>query len=478
MRLIDMPKLIIHPDRISADIEAIAAFSEVPADVGHSRPTFGDAWRAATQYVIAQAQRAGCNHRTDAAGNVHIRPAGVPWEARVWLSGSHLDSVPTGGKYDGVMGVVVPLEVLRAAHDAGRGDLPLELICFAEEEGTTFGIGMIGSRLWTAAPAADFEGFKNRDGNSFFKAGAAYGVDAQRLADDQVSADAYIGFVEVHAEQGRAMWDAQQAVAVVTAINGRRQYAVTLTGEANHAGSTRMRDRRDALAGAAEVMTMLEQFAASRNDATVITVGQINARPNAINVIPGEVTFTIDFRASCDFVLRDGDAQVRKLLADVAGRRGVKCACRQTESLSALPMDAGVVAALQRAARAVRAASGDSASGDAGEQAYDGPNVRTGQSSVKPDASKINSAAVDLPKAANATGDPATVSSAESDPAEVSLPQVASGALHDAAVLAPVLPTAMLFVASDGGISHNPAELSRIQDIAQAARVLAEVVAR
>ena len=131
----------IDPQRIAADIDAIAAFSESPSAVGYSRPTFSEPWRAARDYVVVRAEAAGCKHRTDAAGNLFVRHHITPWDAPVWLSGSHLDSVPTGGKFDGVMGVVVPLEVLRA------GPAPLELVVWAEEEGTTFGLGMIGSRL-------------------------------------------------------------------------------------------------------------------------------------------------------------------------------------------------------------------------------------------------------------------------------------------------------------------------------------------
>ena len=138
----------INPKRISQDIETIAGFNESKPAVGFSRPTFSAAWKNARDYVIAEAEKAGCKTRIDAYGNVHARPKVLDWNGNIWLSGSHIDSVPTGGKFDGVAGVVCPLEVLRSANEAGQ-TLPLELIVFAEEEGTTFGLGMIGSRLWT-----------------------------------------------------------------------------------------------------------------------------------------------------------------------------------------------------------------------------------------------------------------------------------------------------------------------------------------
>ncbi len=146
----------IEADRISQDIETIAGFNETTPDIGYSRPAFSPAWRAARDYVIAQAESAGCKLRIDAAGNVFVRHNSIDLDAKVWLSGSHIDSVPTGGKYDGVIGIVCPLEVLRT------GKLPLELVIWAEEEGTTFGLGMIGSRLATGAETIEsISQFKN-----------------------------------------------------------------------------------------------------------------------------------------------------------------------------------------------------------------------------------------------------------------------------------------------------------------------------
>src|SRR5205814_6188647 len=132
-----------------SDIEAIARFTE-SLGAGASRPTFSEPWRAARDYVIEQAKSAGCKVRIDAAGNVHARPEALPWDAQAWLCGSHIDSVPHGGDYDGVAGVIVALEILRADPSA-----TLELVIFAEEEGTTFGLGMLGSRCWIGELSSD-----------------------------------------------------------------------------------------------------------------------------------------------------------------------------------------------------------------------------------------------------------------------------------------------------------------------------------
>jgi hydantoinase/carbamoylase family amidase len=407
--------LPIQPDRIARDLDAIAACSECSADVGHSRPTFSAAWAKSRDYVLEQLRAAGCKTRIDAAGNLHARPAALDWHTPAFLSGSHIDSVPTGGKFDGVVGVVCPLEILRAANESFL-TLPLELIIFAEEEGTTFNLGMLGSRAWTGSLSVDqLAALKNKHGQTYLDAGHDHGVDPARLGAERFSAVNYRGFIEVHVEQGLALWNAEIPVALVTAINGRRQYAVTLTGDANHAGSTKMAHRKDALAAAGEVLGALELLAHNLDkqlDHTVITVGRLMVEPNALNVIPGKVHFFIDLRARTDAMLTEADAAVREEIQRVTRRRRIAADVQQTESLPATPMDAGLCECLRAAAKALN----------------------------------------------------------------VPLPDAASGALHDAAILASLLPTAMLFIASKDGVSHNPAEYSRLEDIVLAARILAQAV--
>ena len=401
----------ISVDRIRADIAAIARFTETPG--GADRPTFSRAWREARDYVIEHAKRAGCKVRIDAAGNTHARPQSISWDAPVWLSGSHVDSVPRGGNFDGVAGVVAPLEVFRAGREDGVTVPPLELIIFAEEEGTTFGLGMLGSRAWVGELSQQqLACVRNARGESYLEAGAAHDVHPSRLLEDVFNARHYLGLVEVHIEQGSGMWNAGVPLAVVTGIAGRKQYKVKLRGVANHAGSTSMTDRKDALAAAAVCILQLEGLANGIGDGTVITVGRIECRPNAINVIPASVECTIDFRSPSNEVLTDGDVQIRQRITQACDRRGIEHAVEQTEDAPAVQMDADLCASLARACA---------------------------------DTAMSTATAV-------------------------------SGALHDAAVLAPHLPTAMLFVPSRDGISHNPAEFSRVEDIALAARVLQELV--
>jgi allantoate deiminase len=415
----------VSVERISADIEAIAGFSESPPEIGYSRPTFTPAWRAARDYVIEQAETAGCQHIIDAAGNVHIRHRSVGWERPVWLSGSHVDSVPSGGKYDGVMGVVIPLEIIRA-----QPEVPLELVVFCEEEGTTFNLGMIGSRAWTGVLDVDtLKRLTNRDGQTVVEAGAAHGLDADRLRaaeravsagkavswTDRIDPRRYIGLVEVHAEQGVGLWDAGVPLAAVDRINGRRQFEIAVTGQANHAGSTGMRGRRDALAGAAEMVTAIEGLGLELDTElpySVCTVGRMTVAPGATNVIPGEVGFSVDMRGQQEELLERAEASLRARVAEAAARRGLEQHVERSERIAPSPLSAEIGRALQ-------------------------------------------AAAADL---------------------GLDVPIRPSGALHDAAIVAAHVPTAMIFVASREGVSHNPAEFSSAEDIAQAAAVLGRMV--
>lgn len=366
-------------------------------------------------YVRKQAEAVGATVWIDAAGNLHARSGRHDQGARVWLVGSHLDSVPTGGKYDGVTGVVCALEALRAFPDA-----PLELIVFAEEEGTTFGLGMLGSRAWTGAiDVAQLAAIRNAAGQTALEAGAAYGLDPDALkagsAAARIDPAQYYGFLEVHPEQGLSLWNTQRSLAVVTTINGRSQLSVRVVGQANHAGSTRMSERNDALAAAAQIVSGVELIGndlAAARDYSVMTVGRLTPQPNAINVIAGTVDLVVDLRAQSAELLDRGQAALHELCDAIAAQRGLTIEIERTERIEPMPLAPAVVQRVQDAAAAF----------------------------------------------------------------EIEIGAVPSGALHDAAVIAAAVPTAMIFVASRDGISHNPAEFSRDQDIAAAARIVAGVV--
>lgn len=401
----------IQARRIAEDIEQIGGISECDPAIGYSRPTFSEAWRRARDYVIREAAAVGGETRINAFGNVHIRRPEV--SGPFWLCGSHVDSVPSGGKYDGVMGVVVALEVFRLAPTT-----PLELVIFCEEEGTTFGMGLLGSRAWGGEiSAAELSKLTNRYGQSFIDAGAPLGVNPTAMQQDIVDPSEYRGMIEVHAEQGLSLWSDNIPVAAVTRINGRRQYEVRMTGQGNHAGSTRMVHRQDALVGAAEAIQWIEELGRSLDQErpfSVMTVGRVAVEPNAINVIPGSATFSVDARAQEDAILDAGEKALRDQLKSIAANRQLDVTVDRIENVSPAPLDAPLRHQFQEAAR------------------------RTGRN----------------------------------------LPEVPSGALHDAAKMAQHMPAGMLFVASRDGISHDPQEFSRTEDIAAAAEIVLETVRR
>ncbi|MEM8873577.1 MAG: 2-oxo-4-hydroxy-4-carboxy-5-ureidoimidazoline decarboxylase [Planctomycetota bacterium] len=389
----------IQTDRLRRDIETIAAITQTPG-AGATRPTFSKEWGDAVAYIANEATKLGCVVRRDSAGNLFCRCGKLEPDEPAWLVGSHLDTVPHGGDYDGVAGVVVGLELLRAAADDDVA-VPVELVVFAEEEGPTFGMGMLGSRALVGELTADnLCLYRNAAGETYVDACKPYAGELTKLHD-------HLGLIELHVEQGPGMWRRDQRIAIVESIAGRFQYRVSLEGEANHAGATAMSDRRDALCAASEMVNALEQLAPTLSEQAVMTVGRFEVKPNAVNVIPDRVEFTIDFRAPDDAQLETGDKQLRTRLTDIANARRTFIAIEQTEAIPARPMHPALV---------------DQLAGD--------------------------------------------------------LPRVMSGALHDAAVLAPHLPTAMLFVPSRDGISHNPAEFSRVEDIAEAAAVVERAVRR
>jgi allantoate deiminase len=324
--------------------------------------------------------------------------------------------VPHGGDYDGVAGVAVALELLRSAAVDGMSSLPLELVVFAEEEGPTFGLGMLGSRAWVGDLAAEHLGkLHNAAGQTYLEAGSSFGVDAARLGDEVIRPQRYLGMIELHIEQGPGLWRRGQRLAVVYAIAGRRQYRVAVTGEANHAGATSMKERKDALVAAARIIGELEPLAERLSEKTVITVGRLSNHPNAVNVIPDRVEFTVDLRSGDDALLERGNHQVRRTVDNVSRGRGLPCRIELTESIPATKLDERLCVRLRRMAELAGIAD---------------------------------------------------------------VPSLVSGALHDSAVVARHVPTAMLFVPSRDGISHNPAEFSRVEDIAAAAGVIEQLVRR
>jgi allantoate deiminase len=278
----------------------------------------------------------GMEVRVDPAGNLR----GVwkpPWDGeRRLLLGSHIDTVPDAGAYDGVLGVVLALEWVRLAQEAVL-PMSIEVIAFSEEEGVRFGVPFIGSRAVAGRFDPALMGLKDAMGISVADAIRSFGLDPAAIDEARVDADA-VGFVEIHIEQGPILEAEKRSLGVVNRIVGQTRLSIEFAGQANHAGTTPMLMRRDALAGAAEWIAAVEAFAA-RTEGLAATVGRIAVEPNAANVIPGKAGVSLDVRHALD---GEREAAVEQLIARaeaVAARRDLSLEYKRQMSEPAVPMD-------------------------------------------------------------------------------------------------------------------------------------------
>jgi len=283
-------------ERIEQHIEALAQFTATPGS-GTTRLTYSQEDLHARNYIKEQMKASCLNVTEDGFGNIFGKMEGTLEDAPSVMIGSHFDSVPNGGAYDGPAGVVAALEVAHLFH---KNDLkpkyPLEIIALVEEEGSRFGGGLMGSRGITGVLSeADFNSLKDRDGVSTVEAMQKIGLDpALPKGRDSRTMKA---FLELHIEQGPILEEKNIPIGVVDAIVGLTQYEVTVKGQAGHAGTTPMDRRSDALIAASKIISQLPELAVEEGNGTVLTVGRLNVFPNGANVIPDKVVFTVDLRS-------------------------------------------------------------------------------------------------------------------------------------------------------------------------------------
>src|SRR5689334_463934 len=275
-----------------ADFEALAAIGATAAG-GVDRPSLGEAHLEARAWFLDRARSAGLETRVDAAGN---HSASLGTRGPTLLLGSHLDSVPNGGRFDGALGVIAALHVLVAVHRAAL-QLPvtLEAIDFTDEEGTL--VGLLGSEALTGA--LDLEALKApRGGREALLAGLERaGLEEDELTEAQRDAGSLAGYLELHIEQGPRLERAQRQIGIVTSIVGARSFFLDFRGHAGHAGTTPMDDRRDAGLAAAAFALAAEEVVTRDFAGCVATVGEIRLHPGAFNVIPGAARLALEFRS-------------------------------------------------------------------------------------------------------------------------------------------------------------------------------------
>jgi allantoate deiminase len=393
-----------------ARLDALASVSEQPDKL--MRRFLTQEHGRANALVGRWMQEAGMSVRVDAIGNVIGRVEGVSPGLPALLLGSHLDTVVDAGRYDGMLGVVTAIacvDDLRA--QALRLPFAIEVVGFADEEGTRFGATLLGSRA--LAGSFDESVLERLDpaGMSMAEALVRFGLDPTKIGTAARRRGDFHAYLELHIEQGPVLEAAGLAVGAVTAINGATRLAVTVTGVAGHAGTVPMTDRRDALAAAAECILLVERLAGAEPD-LVGTVGRIEAVPGAVNVIPGEVRFTLDLRAPDDARRMAAEADLGAGFAAIAQKRAVTIVATRTHEAAATPCAPWLID---------RIASAIAAEGQAPRR---------------------------LP----------------------------SGAGHDGMAMAAMTDIGMIFVRCRGGISHNPAESITAEDAETGARVLARFI--
>ncbi|MGH6762669.1 MAG: M20 family metallo-hydrolase [Phyllobacterium sp.] len=404
-----MSNLIIDEARLWDTLMETAAMGGLP-NGGVARLTLSHHDKQVRDWFIAQCEALGLSVTVDEVGNMFaLRPGQNP-EALPIAMGSHLDTQPTGGKFDGILGVLGGLEVLRTLHAAGyTTDAPLMLVNWTNEEGSRFSPAMLGSGVYAGVYSRDYaDGRQDVEGATFGAALEAIGYRGKVKAGDVP----FSAMFELHIEQGPILEAENKTIGVVQGVQGMRWYEVTLTGRAAHTGSTPMSMRSNALLGAARVIEGVDQVAHSFAPLAVATVGFIDVAPNSNNVIPGQAHFTIDMRHPDDAVLDRMEEQVYKIVADAASTIGLAADVKCISKTDAVAFDAQCIDAVRYAA------------GKAGLSSRD----------------------------------------------------IISGAGHDAVHVAHMVPTTMIFVPSEGGLSHNEAEATASHECAAGVQVLLDAV--
>ncbi len=375
---------------------------------GVTRIGFSDTDMAAREYVIGLMKQAGLEVRVDPAGNIFGRRAGSE-KLPVLLFGSHIDSVLHGGNFDGDVGSMGAIEVIRALNDGKvRTRHPLEVVIWTNEEGNHFGLGTLGSGVAAGLLGSEILDRKDDQGLTIADWLRRYGQDPSRLAEARIPAGALAGFLELHIEQGPNLYEKGIPIGVVQGIVGVKRWKCVITGFANHAGTTPMNRRHDALAAASRDVLAVREVVRAETGSQVGTVGFMKAEPGAINVIPGRAEFPIELRDLDDGKIDRMWDRIQEALRATDKAEGVETSCTPLDDVKAARADPALQAAIRDAAKS------------AGLQT------------------------VDLPSFAG----------------------------QDSQQLAHIAPMAMIFVPSKDGISHSPKEFTSPQDVANGAEVL------
>lgn len=331
--------------RLLASLESMAEVGG-QEDGSVCRRGFTPADRQGRELFSCWLLEAGLTVRVDAAGNLIGRLEGTEPGLPALMTGSHLDTVPTGGRYDGALGVLAGLEVVRCLGERGLClRHPLEVVVFADEEST-----MVGCKGMAGVAPADPDAYATSNGESIKRNLASIGGDWHALPQARRDDQAIAAFLELHVEQGGVLEDRGDLIGVVEGVVGQRRFTIRVEGQANHAGTTPMDRRQDALVAAAQVVLAVERLAADHPGDPVATVGRLDVWPNAANVVSGAVTLTVDMRDLNATVLDALEAGLEHALEQIRARSGCRLAMEPQFAVAPTPADPTLMAAIRQAA--------------------------------------------------------------------------------------------------------------------------------
>ena len=403
---------MIQRERLVKDFEAMAQLT-APGE-GINRLAFTDADWAGRQYIIDRMTDAGLSVEIDDFGNVIGYKIGKKPDLPAVMVGSHTDSVPNGGNYDGVVGVLSAIEVIRSMIDDGyEHDHTIAVVSFMCEESGRFGNATLGSKAMRGElTLQDLHHLVDKQGISLYEA-----LKGRNLNPDGIETMAYKrpvkSFTEIHIEQGKVLEHEQKTIGIVTGIAAPERFYVTIRGNADHSGATPMNLRHDALCGASKIILGIEEIASMQEEPPVVgTVGVVEVTPGAMNVIPGAVKLGVDIRSISKVAHNSVVTLVKEFIDITAEKRGLSYTIETIAQDHPVEMHPAMIREIEEAVKSV------------------GVEYMT----------------------------------------------IPSGAGHDAMHWAEVVPTGMIFIPCRDGISHNPAEFAEMDDIVTGAAVLDKVL--
>ena len=401
----------LTPQETQEAIDWLASFND--HGPGMNRKLYSKSWVAAQHALKSQFEELGMRAEYDEVGNLFATLEGAEEPETIIAAGSHVDTVGNGGKLDGALGIVAAyLSVKKLVEKYGQPKKSIRIISMAEEEGSRFPYAFWGSKnIFGEARIEDVKGTTDGNGVSFEDAMHQAGFD---FPTGNLKFNDMAVWLELHIEQGNFLELEQLQVGVVNAIVGQKRYTITLKGEANHAGTTLMRYRKDAIEAMSRMIVSSLDKAKEVGDPLVLTFGRVDVTPNVVNVVPGEVSFTMDCRHTDQEALDQFTAMIEADMAEIAKRMDIAIEIDQWMDEAPIPMNQDVHQLLVDVCRDLKL------------------NYR----------------------------------------------EMHSGAGHDTQIIAPHVPSAMLFVPSVKGISHNPDEYTPPQDIVPGVQAMAEAMRR